>query len=181
MSASDTSAGDPARIRGLAPAIYLMAGLLVAYPLLQVSAGMDSVAPGEVRWRYGAVGLLMDGSVLPLLGGLVAVVTAHLLGHRRLQAALQVLGALLFVALTVMGAMFVLDAVQLRASVRPEVIPLYDRLSLKALVMLLTDMLFVGMLTYASFRTTRRRERAERAARHSRAHPEIRVPSPTQR
>jgi hypothetical protein len=181
MSNPDTNAGGVASMRSLAPALYLMAILLVVYPLLQVSAGMDSIDPGELRWRYGAVGLLMDGSLLPLLGGLIAVATAHLLDHRRVQVTLQALGGLLLVGLAVMAAMFILDAVQLRASVRAEVIPLYDRLSLKALVMLLTDMLFVGILSYSSFLTTRRLRRAERAARRAPAHPEIRVPTPTQR
>jgi hypothetical protein len=181
MTTPDLNPSGVDRLRGLAPATYLMAVLLVMYPLLQVSAGMDSFSPGEVRWRYGATGLLMDASLLPLFGALLALGTAHLFDQRRTQVALQALGGILLVLMAVMTGLFVLDALQLRGSVRPEVIPLYDRLSLKALAMLITDMLFLGTLSYTSFLATRRIRRAERAARRAPAHPEIRVPTPSQR
>ena len=176
MNYTETAAKDVTRLRGLAPAFYLLSVLLIVYPLLEVSAGMASFSPTEVRWRYGTVGLLMDGSLLPLAGVLLAVTTAHLLGHQRTQPALQLLGGVVLAVMALTAAMFVLDAIQLRASVRTEVMPLYDRLSLKALAMLLANMLFVATVSYSSFLTSRRIRRAENAARRGPSHPRIRVP-----
>ena len=81
---------------------------------------------GEATWRFGAAGLFSRALMTPILGLLVALVTAAALEHRRFARVLSVFGFLgSLLAIFALG-LFGLDTLQTRASVRPEATTAFD-------------------------------------------------------
>ena len=103
----------------IAPAAYLVAFALVVIPIFDAS--MTAFPPHfhDARWRFGIVGLLSNAVLFPVLGALIAVATAALLEHRKTQRALGALALVAVAVCVVAFGMFVLDALQTRAAVRP--------------------------------------------------------------
>ena len=101
-------------------AAYPLALLLVLMPLASVAITVSPLRFGEVTWRYGAFGIIMQSTTLPVLGVALVCIAAYLLGHHlvlRIVAALAlVLGALLATGV----ALFALDALRTRPMVQPD-------------------------------------------------------------
>jgi hypothetical protein len=112
---------------------YLVALLLVVMPLLDTLARNWPIQLGNERWRFSTLGPAFSAMVTPLLGVFVAMVLAAVLDHRR---TLKVLAAVTLVAavgsVAALG-LFVLDYLQLRASVTAEAMPIWDAASRKAI------------------------------------------------
>jgi hypothetical protein len=106
--------------RRLAPCLYLLAVILIVVPLFDAASTTLPFRPGNVQWRFGAVGLFSNTLLTPGLGYLLAVVTAVMLQHVRTQRALAILSWVAIVALAGLLVMFTLDALQTRSLVRPE-------------------------------------------------------------
>lgn len=106
--------------RQLAGPAYLTSAALIILPLVDSSTSLYPWNVGDPRWRFGALGLYSNALILPILGVLIAHVTAASLRHpivrRVIGVGAAVAGALLVGSL----AIFALDALQTRASVRPE-------------------------------------------------------------
>ena len=130
-----TAAGTP--IRRLGPVFYGAAALLVLFPTLETVLAVFPFRPGEVAWRYGALGLWSRATMTPLIGLVLALAAATLLGHRRVLAFLA--WGSLTLALFQIGASaaFVLDTVQMRPQVRPEAAAAFDVSAVVALVKIL--------------------------------------------
>lgn len=103
------------RARRFAAAAYLLAALLVLFPVFDVVAAAWPIRLGMVNWRYGTVGLFSRVLVTPLLGLLLACGVAVALDQMRVLRVLAVLNGAVAVALLVVITLFMLDAVQLRA------------------------------------------------------------------
>ena len=73
------------QFRPVARAVYLVAFLLVAGPLMDLAAGIWPLSPSSVAWRFAATGLLSRALLVPTLGSLAAMLAALVLDHRRLQ------------------------------------------------------------------------------------------------
>lgn len=130
----------------LAPCAYLVAFLLIAIPMFDASM---SVAPwhlGSAQWRFGAVGLLSNALMIPAAGALIAVVTAVLCNHVVTLRVLRVLTWIACATVVLSLALFVLDALQTRASIRPDMTMSYQVASLTAACKLL-----LGAITFALF------------------------------
>ncbi len=102
---------SPWALRGL----YLLALIITVSPLLDLAAVVWPLRPGELLWRYGALGLAA-GHLLNLALGLALVMAvAYGQEHRRLLwlagLASVVLSALILSAM----AIFALDLVAVRA------------------------------------------------------------------
>src|SRR5437762_3646353 len=105
--------------RGLSVAAYLVGGTLMLLPLVDASLSIAPFTPGEVRWRFGAAGLMASALLLPNAGLLLLLATAIVNGHtvvRRVVGILALAGAVVCVLGTLL---FILDAIQTRPQVRP--------------------------------------------------------------
>lgn len=107
-------------VRKLAAPAYLVAALLVAVPLLDFVTNVWPPHPGQAVWRYGSVGLFSGFILNPLLGVLVAVVTAAAAEHGRALRVMGWLSVAVAVLFLLASGSFVLDALQVRADVPPE-------------------------------------------------------------
>jgi hypothetical protein len=134
------------RLKPLALPSYVVAALLVLIPVADTVLALTPLHPGAVAWRFGALGMGSQAVMTPLLGGLLALVTAAILGHRRGVRALQVLAVLAAVLLLAASVLFVLDAAQTRASIRATAKGVFDKASVVALVKY-----FIGVATSVAF------------------------------
>lgn len=117
----------------LGRALYLVAALLVVTPLLDVLSNVWPLAIGDLRWRYGTVGLLSGFLLTSLLGMALAVLTAVVLRQRRVLSVLSVLNLVAAVTLLAAAGLFVLDVLQVRGTVPVESRSLFDVGAVKAL------------------------------------------------
>ncbi|MCH7532009.1 MAG: hypothetical protein IIB36_09680 [Gemmatimonadetes bacterium] len=147
------------RFRSVARAVYLVAILLVVGPLLDLVASVWPLSPTSVAWRFAATGLLSKALLVPLLGSLAAVVAALVLEHRRFLRLLSYANA--GIAILLIGATieFVLDTVQLRSGIAPEVTSEYDVAAVRAVVNLVLVGAALGGLGISGFRASRRTDR----------------------
>lgn len=96
---------------------YVLAILLILFPLMDLAANVWPWKLAEVGWRYGSYGILSGYFMTPLMGLMLAVGVALALGHLRVARIVGIAGwvvALLFFAATIA---YVLDALQVRATV----------------------------------------------------------------
>lgn len=105
---------------------YWLAVLLLVLPLLERVVTLLPFSPRAIRWRLEAFGALSQSLALPLAGGVVAIGTAYLLGHRKVVRALAVSAYVAAVALAVMTTLFALDLLQYRRSLGTEMQQFYD-------------------------------------------------------
>lgn len=148
-------------------ATYAIAALLIIVPPVNQLIDLFPWQFGVVQWRYGALGLLANTMLIPLLGGLIAVLAAHVLRQPimlRVLASLMILSALLITAMIVL---FALDALQLRPTIRPEVRGRFDLANLRVLATTAVTLGAVVALTTSAFRAARSHRNAARSLAES--------------
>jgi len=123
-----------ALVPSLGRAFYLVAALLVVTPVMDVLTNVWPLAFGDLRWRYGAVGLLSGFLLTTLLGMALAVLTAVALRHRRVLTVLFGLNVAAAVVLLATTVLFGLDVLQVRVTVPMESRGLFDVGAAKALL-----------------------------------------------
>ncbi len=151
------------RLKPLSLPAYTVAFLLVFVPLADTAAGLLPVRYAEVQWRFGALGLLSQTVMTPLLGVLVALVVGAVLGHRRRLRFLEVLMILAALVLLAAGGLFALDAVQTHISVRPEARLAFARATVIALAKYGLGFLSTIFVAVACHRIIRSQTAAEEA------------------
>lgn len=108
------------RHRGLALGAYLVGAALILLPLFDASISISPPRFDDVRWRFGAAGLLANALLIPNSGLLLLLITAISYEHTTFRRAVGVL-ALIGVAVWLAAiGVFALDALQTRVAVRPE-------------------------------------------------------------
>ncbi len=99
---------------------YLVLGLICLQPLVDLLSAAWPPRLGVATWRFSFLGTASNSLLLPLVGLFLIYALATLLGDRTIALTIGMLTAVLgLVCLAAMGA-FALDALQLRAQVRPE-------------------------------------------------------------
>jgi hypothetical protein len=152
-------------VKALYPVGALLVLVAVSEPILQVWP----FRPGEVRWRFGAVGL-MSGAVVGGIFGLVWIMAvAALLDHRRTLRAAAVVSMVVASILTLVLLAFGLDFLQVRSSVNPDFRPTLDLTVLRAVMVLGLSIPTTIALGVGGWRASRpsgaaRSGRAERGA-----------------
>jgi hypothetical protein len=95
---------------------YLVAAIMILFPIVDLGANLWPFRPTELNWRYGTYGV-MSGYLLTVVLGFGLVVAVGVLAmHRgwvRLLGGLSAVGGVL---LLVFAAVYVLDALQIRAT-----------------------------------------------------------------
>ncbi len=132
--------------RQLAPGAYLVAAVLVVFPLFDSGFSLSPWRITSAQWRFGAIGLLSNTLMIVALGAFIAVATAVVLNQDRVRRTLGIASWILAVVLLVAIAAFALDAVQARPDIRPDVLYSYEVASYTAEVKLL-----MGALSFALF------------------------------
>jgi chromate transport protein ChrA len=143
------------KLKGLSVSLALFAVLLVALPLMDWVGAVWPVEPGDAAWRFGAVVLLSDTLMHPLLG-LVILTLVGALGEkkwpREMTAALSGLAAtLLLVALPV----FLLDALELRGDVLGGARQAFDMNALRTVFVIAFAVVVLSALGWAGYRGSR--------------------------
>ena len=144
------------RFRTVARAVYLVAILLVVGPLLDLVASVWPLSPTSVAWRFAATGLLSKALLVPLLGSLAAVVAALVLEHRRFLRLVSYANAGIAILLIGATILFMLDTIQLRSGIAPEVASEYDAAAVRALVNLVLVGAALGGLGISGFKASKR-------------------------
>ncbi|HEX2188618.1 MAG TPA: hypothetical protein VHG51_06945 [Longimicrobiaceae bacterium] len=122
--------------RPFVKALYPIGALLIVAAVSEPALQIWPFRVGELRWRFGAVGL-MSGAVLGTLFGLVWIMAvAAVLDHRRTLRAMSVACLLAAVVLTVVAGLFTLDFLQVRSSVDPQFRGALDLTVLRAMAVL---------------------------------------------
>jgi hypothetical protein len=147
--------------------LYVVAAALIILHPADVLLGIFPMRPRELVWRVGTIGAFSGAQMFPLVGFVIASVTAYLLDHRWVQRLLTAVYAVLAVALLVGLVVFMLDAVQLRRDVKPELARLYDLVGVKGMFTLAFLVFVYFALALSSFKqmrvTTKRAARAKQA------------------
>jgi hypothetical protein len=130
--------------RQLATGAYLVAFLLFVIPFFDAIMSVIPAHFDNTQWRFAVLGLLSNALMLPASGALIAVATAAMLGHVRLQRVLGILLWLLVVVVMVSAVTFSLDAIQSRPAIKPDMLLSYQVASTTALAKLV-----LGAVTFA--------------------------------
>ncbi len=138
-------------------ALYPVGPLLAFASLAEPIARVFPLKPGVVMWRFGAVGVFSDGLVGFLFGVVCTIGVAAILDHRRTARILSALLALVGLALMGVLALFVLDALQIRANVQAAFKPTFDTSVLKATLMIGLSAPVALIIGIAGWRSTRGR------------------------
>lgn len=145
------------RLQVLVAPAYAVAALLVLTPTGDFLSGVWPWRPGALDWRFASSGLLSGFLLTPLLGILLAVGVAAARGHERV---LRVLGLLTLIAATLwllILAAFILDAVQLHASIPEAQRRSFLDASIKAFIKYVLSCTVAYLLGIRAFRLGRRR------------------------
>lgn len=94
--------------------------VLVILPLVDLAANAWPWAPGALTWRYGGYTLLSGFLTTPVVGLALLAGAAVVAGQRTVGRVVAVVGIALVVGLIGATALFVLDALQLGATVPAE-------------------------------------------------------------
>jgi hypothetical protein len=100
-------------------AAYAVALILILIPLFDAIALILPIRFGEVRWRYGTVGLLANATMIPVAGLLLAFFVANALDHRKVLRTLGVLAWIGVVGAALFLVSFALDGLQTYKEVNP--------------------------------------------------------------
>ena len=98
-------------------AAYFVALLLIVNPIVDVTIAALPFRPGEMTWRFAAIGIFAEGVMTPLLGFLFILLIATYLGHRSVVRAVGWLCAIGFVAFLGVLGLFALETMSMRALV----------------------------------------------------------------
>lgn len=141
-------------LRPVAWSLYAIGLLLVFAPLGDLAAGVGSLNPGMVPWRFGAAGLLSGALVLPMAGLGFWFAAAALLEHRTILRVLSVLAAVLFLVVGVTLVVFALDTLQVRVQVRQDAKRAFDLAAAKAAGTFLFEGIVLAVLAVNLHRAT---------------------------
>jgi UPF0716 family protein affecting phage T7 exclusion len=147
----------PSAVRAFTSALVLIAGVLFLFPVLDLAASTLPLRAGEVQWRFGAVGLFSGLLLTPVLAALLLLAAAILAGRRVPQRILAWSCTAFAAALVVVAAGFLLDFLQMHATLRPEMRSAMQRAMLVAVAKLGLTTLSFGWVAFAAFRISRRR------------------------
>ena len=141
--------------RSLAVPLYLVAVLLIFNSMMDTLITIWPLQPGIPRWRLGALGQFGSAATTLILAFVIAYIASWVVEHPTVQRVISVILGIMGILLLAGAVMLVLDMLQLRVAVRPEVKRTYDLLSLQALIKLMTTSLVSLTMAYLIFRHVR--------------------------
>jgi hypothetical protein len=159
--------------RALGWLLYLVAFLLIVGPISEWLLISWPLQPDQERWRFATIGLLGDRLSLPIVGLFIAIVSATLRQHRVTQTILAGLSILAAPTLIVLAFGMALDGIQLRTTVRADVLWGYDRSLARTVILLFYGAFVTGVLGRVALKArTKRSSRSKTQPLPLRAAPE---------
>jgi hypothetical protein len=144
------------QLRRLAAPSYIAAASLIFFPIFDQLMQLVSTAKiQDARWRFGAVGLLSNMLILPIVGLVIVLVLAAALDHRAFQRVMAVLCAIGAFGLVLATGLFMLDAIQVRGLMRPEAASSWGVATGTAVIKLIVAVLALIGFAIASFRNSK--------------------------
>lgn len=153
------------RLERLGLPAWLLALILVLFPVLDLLPALWPLQPGEIAWRFSVGGLVSRIVLMPLIGLALAYAAAVLLDQVRVLKVLAVLNALLVLVLLAGVMVFVMDASQMRLRVAPDALDRFDVGAATALVKYGLGCLILLGLLVSEWRTASTMSRRREAAR----------------
>lgn len=156
---------DDKKLGRVAGPTYFLALLFLGLSALDFVMNVWPLRPGDVSWRYGAIGLAGGFLLTPLLGLVILLAASRYFGHQGVRRLTLILSAALAALLLLASLSFVLDALQMRRAVEAAQKWMFDGGVAKALVKLTTGAVSAAWVAGAAFdrggrvsgdRTTRR-------------------------
>jgi hypothetical protein len=114
--------------------LYFVALLLIGLPLLDFVGSALPLRLGSIEWRFGAFGVLSGFLLTPMLGVLVAIGAATVLGHQRVVRAIGIVSVVVGIVLVAALTLFLLDAIQLRGAVPHEQMTAFKATAARAVI-----------------------------------------------
>lgn len=145
------------RFKPFAAPGYLILAMMIFFPLLDALLTVWPLRGGEVSWRFGAVGMFSRALMSPVFGLILIFGLALIYEHRVVQRVIGVLAVIAALGTASASVIFVLDALQMRAQVQPQMQTAFDVASVVALGKLLVLSVILIVLGIAAFRSSRRR------------------------
>lgn len=146
----------PEALEPLAKPFYLVAVLLLFIPALDFYATIAPLQLGEVRWRFGSIGIFGGYLLTPLFGSVLTMAMAAMMEHRRIQLGMSVINALIGLLIVMVLGMHVLDAIQIRGDIGAESREAFDFVAGRTAVKLLIGMLTFFWLSRAGLKSYRK-------------------------
>jgi hypothetical protein len=134
---------------------YLIALSLVFFPLLDAVLSIWPPQPGQVAWRFGAVGLLSRAVMTPLLGLFIAYAVAFALEHRTVLRVISVVSLLAAIAIVGALGLFGLDALQMRSQVVAQAKKAFDAASVTAVMKYLFGVVMLAAFAWGGWKGAR--------------------------
>ena len=148
-----TAAAPNALVRRLRAPGYLILGIAMVLPLLDLVVSVNPFRPSTVVWRFGAVGLLSSAVGAPLLVLFFVFVLAYFSGDRKVMILCTALAALIALLMIGGAGTFALDALQMKRRVQAAAQPRFIMASVQAMMKLALEGLAALVLAVSAFRT----------------------------
>ena len=148
-----TAAAPNALVRRLRAPGYLILGIAMVLPLLDLLVSVMPLKPTTVVWRFGAVGLLSSAIGAPLLILFFIFVLAFLAGDRKIVALCAALAAVIALIMIAGAGTFALDALQMKRRVQEAAQARFLLASAQAMMKLGLEGLASLVLAVSAFRT----------------------------
>ena len=140
-------------VRHLRAPGYLILGIAMVLPLMDLLVSVMPLRPATVVWRFGAVGLLSSAIGAPLLILFFIFVLAYLSGDRKIVAVCAALAAVIALVMIAGAGTFALDALQMKRRVQEAAQSRFLLASAQAMVKLGLEGLASLVLAVSAFRT----------------------------
>jgi hypothetical protein len=144
---------------------YLILGIAMVLPLLDLLVSVMPLRPSTVVWRFGAVGLYSSAIGAPLLILFFVYVLAQLSGDKKITLFVGVIAALIALSLVAATGAFVLDALQMRQRIQPAAQTRFMTASVQAMLKIALEGLASLVLAFSAFRASRTTKAAVPATR----------------
>lgn len=131
---------------------YVVMTMLTALPIIELAATAWPPQFSVVAWRFSVVGVAGATAITTVIGLFFIYAIALIAGDRAVLWVVSGLCAAFAILCIGAGAMFPLDALQMRGQVRPEALSRFSAASMVAMVKICAAALVYGALAVSSFR-----------------------------
>lgn len=144
---------------------YVILGIAMVLPMLDLLVSVMPLRPSTVMWRFGAVGLYSGAIGATLLILFFIYVLAQLSGDKKITLFVGVISALIALSLVAAAGGFVLDALQMRQRIQPAAQPRFMLASVQGMLKIGLELLASLVLAISAFRAARTTKAVVPAAR----------------
>ena len=150
-----TAAAPSPFIRRLRAPGYLILGIAMVLPLVDLVMSLSPLRPTTLMWRFGAVGLLASAIGAPLLVLFLVYVLAYFAGDRKVMIVCGVVAAVFALLMIAGSGTFALDALQMKRRIQAAAQSRFLLASAQAMFKMGLQGLASLVLAVSAFRTLR--------------------------